>query len=124
MDVVYLRDLNIETVIGAFGWERRIKQRISLDLEMEYDIRPAAASDALEDALDYKAVAKRIIAFVEESRFQLVEKLGEEVARLVVTEFGVSRVRLLLNKPEAVTGARGVGVRIERSAADYAGSHD
>lgn len=123
MDTVYLHDLNIETVIGAFEWERRIRQRISLDLEMTYDIRKAAVSDALEDTLDYKAVAKRVIAFVENSRFQLVEKLAEEVARLVVTEFGVAGVRLTLNKPEAVTGARSVGVRIERSGEDYAAGH-
>lgn len=120
MDTVYLHDLNIETVIGAFEWERRLRQRVSLDLEMAYDIRKAAASDALEDTLDYKAVAKRVIAFVGGSRFRLVEKLAEEVARLVVTEFGVERVGVTLNKPEAVTGARSVGVRIERTAEDYA----
>jgi dihydroneopterin aldolase len=119
MDEVYLHGLGVETVIGAFDWERRIKQRVTLDLEMTYDIRPAAASDDLADTLNYKAVAKRITAFVEDSRFQLVEALAEEVAGLVVTEFGVERVRLTLNKPAAVSGARDVGVRIERGREDY-----
>lgn len=120
MDTVYLQDLRVETVIGAFDWERRIRQRVHLDLEMAHDIRPAARSDALEDALNYKAVAKRVIGFVEESRFELVEKLAEEVARVVITEFGVQRLKLTLDKPEAVTGARGVGVVVERCADDYA----
>jgi dihydroneopterin aldolase len=119
MDRVYLRDLGIETVIGVYEWERCIKQRVSLDLEMESDIRRAAVSDDLRDALNYKAVAKRVIAFVEQSRFQLVEKLAEEVARLVITEFDLAYLKLSLDKPRAVNGARGVGVIIERTAADY-----
>lgn len=120
MDIIYLRDLRIDTVIGVYEWERRIRQTLSLDLEMGADIRRAAASDDIDHTLNYKAVAKRLIALVSESRFQLVEKLAEEAARVVVTEFDVPWLRLSVNKPGAVRGAQGVGVVIERRAADYA----
>jgi 7,8-dihydroneopterin aldolase/epimerase/oxygenase len=114
MDIVFLRDLRIETVIGIYDWEREIRQTVVLDLEMAADVARAAASDRIEDTLDYKAVAKRLIAFVGESRFQLVETLAEECARIVRQEFGVPWVRLTLNKIGAVNGARDVGVIIER----------
>lgn len=114
MDIVYLRDLRIPTVIGVFEWERRVRQTVALDLDMAADIARAARSDDLVDALDYKAVAKRLIAFVGESRFQLVETLAERVAQLVLTEFNVAWVRVRINKTGAVRGARDVGVIIER----------
>lgn len=114
MDIVYLRDLRIPTVIGVFEWERRVRQTVALDLDMAADIARAAQSDDLVDALDYKAVAKRLIVFVEESRFQLVETLAERVAQLVLTEFDVAWVRVRVNKTGAVRGARDVGVIIER----------
>ncbi len=120
MDIIYLRDLRIDTVIGVYEWERRIRQTLVLDLEMGADIRPAAASDDIEDTLNYKAVAKRVISLVSESRFQLVEKLAEEVARVVISEFEVPWLKLAVNKPGAVRGAQGVGVVIERRAQDYA----
>jgi dihydroneopterin aldolase len=114
MDTIFLRDLRIDTVIGIYDWERRIRQTVSLDLEMSADMRKAAASDAIEDTLNYKAVAKRVISFVEESQFQLVETLAERVAELVLNEFQVPWLRLRLNKTGAVRGARDVGVIIER----------
>jgi dihydroneopterin aldolase len=114
MDIIFLRDLRIDTVIGIYEWERRIRQTVSLDLEMAADMRKAAASDAIEDTLNYKAVAKRVISFVEESRFQLVETLAERVAELVLNEFQVPWLRVRLNKTGAVRGARDVGVIIER----------
>ena len=114
MDIVYIRDLKIDTVIGIFDWERRIRQTISLDLEMAFGIRPAAASDNIADALDYKAVAKRLIGFVEAAEFQLVEALAEQVASIVREEFGVRWLRLRLSKPGALRGAQDVGVVIER----------
>ena len=120
MDTVFINDLRIETIIGIYDWERKVKQTISLDLEMGADIRKSAETDAIEDTLNYKAVAKRLIAFVSEGRFQLVEKLAEEAARIVITEFGVPWLRLSVNKPGAVRGAQGVGVVIERQAEDYA----
>ncbi len=114
MDIIFLRDLRIETVIGIFDWERCIKQVVSLDLEMAADIRNAAVSDAIDDTLDYKAVAKRLIEFVGSSEFQLVETLAERVTEIVRDEFQVSWVRLCINKKGAVRGARDVGVIIER----------
>ncbi len=114
MDIIYLHDLRIDTVIGVFDWERRIKQTIILDLEMAADIRQAAATDSLEDTLNYKAVAKRLLDFVGNSDYQLVETLAEKVAALVREEFGVPWLRLRVNKKGAVRGAREVGVIIER----------
>lgn len=118
MDIVYLNDLKIDTVIGVFGWERRVRQTVSLDLEMATDTTQAAASDDLEHALDYKAVAKRLITYVGETEFQLVETLAERVAEILLGEFGVPWVRLRVNKTGAVRGARDVGVIIERRGDD------
>lgn len=114
MDIIFIRELEIETVIGIFDWERQIRQRISLDLEMGTDIRRAAGADAIEHTLDYKAVSKRLIQFVSESEFMLVETLAERIATLVISEFDVPWLRLTLNKPGAVRGSRSVGVIIER----------
>ncbi|VAX10370.1 Dihydroneopterin aldolase [hydrothermal vent metagenome] len=114
MDIVFLRGLRVETVIGIYDWERKIKQTVKLDLEMAADVAKAAASDQIDDALDYKAVAKRLLSFVEESEFQLVETLAERCAQLIQDEFGVTWVRLTLNKVGAVRGAKDVGVIIER----------
>ena len=116
MDIVFLRGLRIDTVIGIYDWEREIKQSVILDLEMGTDVARAAASDRIEDALDYKRVAKRLIQFVGESRFQLVETLAERCAEIILKEFEVPWVRLSLNKIGAVSGARDVGVAIERGS--------
>ena len=114
MDIVYISDLRIETVIGIYDWEREIRQIVSIDLEMAADNRKAASSDSIDDALNYKAVAKRLIQFVGDSQFQLVETLAERIAEIVLDEFDVDWLRLKLGKPGAVTGSREVGVIIER----------
>jgi dihydroneopterin aldolase len=124
MDRVFIENLTVETVIGIFDWEREIKQAVSLDLEMEFDIRAAAASDAIADALDYKAVSKRLIQFIEQSQFQLVEALAERCAAIVLDEFPVRHLRLKLSKPGAVRGSSAVGVIIERQRAGTPGSGD
>ena len=118
MDIIYLRELRVETVIGIYEWERRIRQPVIIDLEMAADIRGAAATDNIEDTLNYKAVAKRLVAFVENSEFQLVETLAERLAEIVMSEFGVPWLRLEVNKKGAVRGARDVGVIIERGQKD------
>jgi len=118
MDTVFITDLRIETIIGIYGWERKVRQTISIDLEMGADIRAAAATDAIADTLDYKAVAKRLISFVGESRFQLVETLAERIAGIVLDEFKVPWLRLTVHKPGAVRGSRDVGVVIERGKRD------
>jgi len=114
MDIIFLSDLSIETVIGIYDWEREIKQTVIFDLEMAADIRKAASSDHIDDTLDYKSVAKRVIQFVEVSEFQLVETLAEKVAELILNEFEVPWIRLKLNKSGAIRGASGVGIIIER----------
>lgn len=116
MDIIYISDLRIETIIGIFDWEREIKQTISLDIEMATDIRKAAASDHIDDTLDYKAVSKRLIDFVGSSEFQLVETLAERITEIILNEFKVPWVKLRLNKKGAIRGASDVGVLIERGA--------
>jgi dihydroneopterin aldolase len=114
MDIVFIEDLRIETVIGIYDWERKIRQVVALDLEMAFDNTKPAASDRIGDTLDYKAVAKRLISFVESSHCELVETLAERCAEIVLAEFGVDWLRLKLAKPGAVTGSKAVGVVIER----------
>jgi dihydroneopterin aldolase len=119
MDTIFLAGLTTDCIIGIWEWERRVKQKVVIDLEMAADIRRAAASDAIEDTLDYKSVAKRILQFVGDSEFQLVETLTEQIARVIVTEFGVAWVRVRLNKQGAIRGSRDVGIQIERRREDY-----
>ncbi|KPK74000.1 MAG: dihydroneopterin aldolase [Acidithiobacillales bacterium SM23_46] len=114
MDIIYLHDLKIECVIGIWDWERKIKQRVIIDLDMGFDIRRAAQTDAIDDTLNYKAVAKRLQQFVGDSRFQLVETMAERVAEILLAEFKLAWVRVRINKRGAVRGAGDVGVMIER----------
>ncbi|MEX1267244.1 MAG: dihydroneopterin aldolase [Woeseia sp.] len=115
MDTIFLHDLKVETVVGIWDWERRIRQTISIDLEMGADIRRAAATDNIEDTLNYKAVAKRVQQFVGDSSYQLVETLAENIAAIVLDEFDVPWVQVRVNKPGAIRGSRDVGILIRRS---------
>jgi dihydroneopterin aldolase len=121
MDIIFLRGLTTECIIGIWDWERRVKQKVVLDLEMGADIRRAAGSDRIDDTLDYKSVSKRLLQFIGDSEFQLVETLTERIAELVITEFSVPWVRVRLNKQGAIRGSRDVGILIERSSRDYGG---
>ncbi|RPI14253.1 MAG: dihydroneopterin aldolase [Lysobacterales bacterium] len=121
MDIIFLSGLTTECIIGIWDWERRVKQKVVIDLEMAADIRRAARTDHIDDTLDYKRVSKRLLQFVTESEFQLVETLTERIAEIVVTEFGVAWVRVRLNKQGALRGSRDVGILIERRSEDYAG---
>ncbi|KRO91597.1 MAG: dihydroneopterin aldolase [Proteobacteria bacterium] len=114
MDIVYIRDLRIETIIGIYDWEREVKQTISLDLEMAHNISKAAESDDIQYALNYKSIAKRLIKFVEQSEFLLVERMAEEIASIVRDEFSVPWLKLRLSKPGALRGSQDVGIIIER----------
>ncbi len=114
MDIVYITDLRVQTVIGIYDWEREIRQTVSIDLEMGTDIRKAAEHDTIEHTLDYKSVSKRLIDFIEASDFQLVETMAERIAAIVRNEFNVPWLRLRVSKPGAVTGSKDVGVVIER----------
>jgi dihydroneopterin aldolase len=114
MDTIFLHDLRIETVIGIWDWERKIRQTVVIDLDMAADIRKAAESDGVDDTLNYKDVAKRIKSFVGESEFQLVEAMAERVAAIIRDEFDVPWVRVRVSKPGAIRGAGDVGVQVER----------
>ena len=121
MDIIFLSGLTTECIIGIWDWERRVKQKVVVDLEMGADIRRAAGSDRIDDTLDYKSVSKRLLQFIGDSEFQLVETLTERIAELVITEFSVPWVRVRLNKQGAIRGSRDVGILIERSSRDYGG---
>ena len=114
MDIVYIKGLKTDAVIGVYDWERNIRQTLVLDLELASDNRAAAATDAIEDAVDYDAISGRILAYVADSEFELIETLAERVAEIVMREFDIPWVRLKLSKPGAVADAEDVGVIIER----------
>ena len=114
MDIVFIRELQIETVIGIYDWERKVRQTISLDIDMATDIHKAATTDNIDDTLSYKTVAKRLIEFVGQSEYELVESLAEQICVIIIEEFKVPWVKLTLSKPGAVRGSRAVGVMIER----------
>ena len=118
MDKIYLRELKTEAIIGIFDWERQVKQTVLIDLEMSADVRRAALSDSIEDTLNYKRVAKRLLEFIEGSSFHLVETLAEHIAMLVIEEFGVPWIKVTLNKPGAIRSSRSVGIIIERTTKD------
>lgn len=119
-DKIFLRGLEVECIIGFIDWERRIKQRVQIDLEMPVDCARAAASDNVIDTLDYKRVAKSVISFVESSEFLLVETMAHRMAMMILKDFGIEWIRISVNKPGAIRGSRDVGVAIERSRDDLA----
>ena len=114
MDKIFLTELKVDTIIGIWEWERKIRQTVIIDLEMSADIAKAAATDSVEDTLNYKSVAKRVQSFVGDSSFQLVETLAERIAGIIREEFGVQWVKVRVNKPGAIRGSRDVGILIER----------
>ena len=116
MDTIFLRDLRIRTIVGIWEWERRMPQIVSIDLDMGTDIRRAARSDQIEDTLDYKAVTGRVKSLVTDSGFNLIETMAEQIATLIIDEFGVPWVRVAVHKPGAIRGSRDVGVVIERGS--------
>jgi len=115
-DRVLIEGLEVRTVIGIYDWEREIRQTVRLDLEMAWDISKASQSDDITDTLDYKAVSKRLIAFVESSSFGLIESLAEHCSNILLNEFNVPWLRLKMSKPGAVRGSENVAVLIERGA--------
>lgn len=116
MDKIFLRELTTEAIIGFYDWERKVKQRLVIDLDLATDVRATAAHDDIERTLNYKAVAKRVLAFVGDSQYRLIETLAEELAQVLLKEFKLSWLRLTVHKPGAIRHSRDVGVEIERSA--------
>ena len=113
-DLIYIKDLRLQTIIGIFGWEREVRQEVSIDLEMTFDCKRAAKTDAIEDTIDYKKITKGIIKFVEKSEFQLQETLAEGIADLVKNQYKVDSLKLRVSKPGALRHAEDVGVIIHR----------
>ena len=118
MDKIFIHALKTEAIVGIFDWERQVKQTVLMDLELSADIRKAALSDSIDDTVNYKRVAKRVLAFVAASQFHLVETLAEHVAMLMLEEFGVAWVGISLSKPGAIRNSRDVGVVLERDRED------
>jgi 7,8-dihydroneopterin aldolase/epimerase/oxygenase len=118
VDKIFIHALKTEAIVGIFDWERQVKQSVIIDLEFAANIRRAALTDCIDDTLNYKGVAKRVLAFIEASQFHLVETLAEHIAMLVLEEFGVDWVSIRLNKPGAIRGSKDVGVMLERSRTD------
>ena len=116
MDKIFLDELKIDTIIGIWDWERKIRQTVIIDLEMSADIARAAATDSVEDTLNYKSVAKRVQQFVRDSSFQLVETLAERIAGIIRDEFDVAWVKVRVHKPGAIRGSKDVGIEIERGS--------
>ena len=114
MDILYIRNLKVDAVVGIFSWEKRIRQPLHLDLEIALDIRKAAATDDIQYALDYKTVSTRLTQFISQSEWHLIETLAEKIAALLMAEFGVTWLRLKLSKPAALPSADSVGLMIER----------
>jgi dihydroneopterin aldolase len=115
MDIIFITDLRADAIIGIYDRERTTKQTISIDMEMASDIRAAAATDHIDQALDYKSISKRVEAYIQQSEFQLVESLAEAITQLVMNEFGVTWIKLTLHKVGALSNSGDVGVRIIRS---------
>ena len=117
-DKIFIHALKTEAIIGIFDWERQVKQTVIVDIELSADIRKAALSDSIDDTINYKRIAKRVLKFVEESKFHLVETLAERIAMLVLNDFGIGWVRISLSKPGAIRSSRDVGVALERTRDD------
>lgn len=122
-DRIFLEALEIKGVIGIYDWERKIKQTIRIDLEMPANASIASGSDDIVDTINYKDVAKTIISYVEDSSYQLVESLAENIAQILLNEFKVAWVDLKVSKPGAVRGSKNVGIQIFRGVNPEAGSH-
>jgi len=114
MDKIFLNDLQIDTIIGIYDWERETLQTLSFDLEMDWDIAKAAKSDDIEDTLDYGAIATTIVTFVEASRYQLIETLAEDLAELLLQSYPIPKLKLILSKPVALHGQNIARIVIER----------
>jgi dihydroneopterin aldolase len=115
MDKIFLNDLKIDTIIGIFDWERETLQTLTFDLEMDWNIAKAAASDDIVDTLDYGAIAQSLVSFVEASRYQLIETLAEEICKLLLTHYPMPKVKLILTKPVELHGQNLAKIVIERT---------
>ncbi len=119
-DRIFLIGLETRCVIGIFGWERRVKQKVLVDLGIPADGRRAARRDRIEDAVNYKAIAKRLLAEIPKTRFRLIESLSEFIAGLCLKEFNLPQVTVRVSKPGAIRHAQNVGIEITRRRSEPA----
>ena len=113
-DIIYIKDLRVKTIIGIFDWERKVRQEVSIDIEFPFDCVKAASTDSIDDAIDYKAITKAVIKFVEDSSFNLQESLAEGIASLIKNDFDIKSLKLRVSKPGAIRGSEDVGLIIHR----------
>jgi len=114
MDIVFIKQLEVISTIGVYGWEKSVQQKLYFDLEMAVDNKPAAASDDIHLALDYFNVSERVNQFAQQHQYELIETMAENVAALIMKEFSVPWIKLTLHKPGALPRAQSLGVQIER----------
>ena len=119
LDEIIISDLNIRTIIGVNDWERKVLQDVMINMTLYVDIATASASDQINDTTDYKAITKRVIQYAEESSFQLIESLIEEIAKIVLTEFNVEAIQIQIDKPNALRFSRSVGIKVLRKRSQY-----
>ena len=122
MDILFIRGLEVRAINGGLDWERQVKQSVVLNLEMQTDVKAAAATDDVDRTLSYGKVRNAVETFVGNSSFELIETLAEQTAALVMTEFGVRWLRLELIKPRPLSGHHTVGVVIERGSRAASGA--
>ncbi len=115
MDIVFIKQLAVDTVIGVYEWEKTIHQRLFFDVELSTDIRAAASADDIRQTLDYAVVCERVIALVQSGPVELIETLAERIAKMLLEDFATTQVMVQVDKPAAVPAASTVGVRIVRS---------
>jgi len=120
MDTIFIEGLEVETSIGVYDWEKKIRQRLVFDIEVFIDIKAAAEADELAKTIDYKALSDRVSEYVSETQFELIEALAESLAQLLFREFKLGRLRLRVSKPTAIPGAKNVSLLIDRNTGDYA----
>lgn len=116
MDKIFITELRADTIIGINEWERKVRQRVTVDIEMATDIRQAAATDDIKFALNYKIITDRVVDYIQGSQFELLESLVENIATIITDEFSVPWVRVVLHKPGALSATKDVGLIIERGS--------
>lgn len=119
MDIIFIHDLKVKTVIGVYPWEKQILQTLYFDLELSVDATKAALSDQLESTIDYTLIIERLNDHLREHSYQLIETLSERIARLILTEFPVTWLRLKIRKPGIIPSAKEIGIVIERERGDF-----
>ena len=113
-DVMYIKDLRVQTIIGLYDWERKVRQEVSIDIDIFFDNKAASAKDSVEDTIDYKKITKAVISHVEKSSFKLQESLAESIAVLIKRYHPNNLIRIRVSKPGALRNAKDVGIIIER----------